>query len=137
MNTITINDKTYSAPDGCSINVINMNIINNKVYVNGKLFEDCNTDNLKKIEIKIEGNCGNVNVDAANLTINGNVDGKVSVDAGNITCNGDIKGDVKCDCGKISCNNIFGNTDVDCGVVKSSKNSSECINNFIHKIFGE
>lgn len=91
----------------------------------------------KKIEIKIEGNCGNINADAANLTINGNVDGKVSVDAGNITCNGDIKGDVKCDCGKISCNNIFGNTDVDCGVVKSSKNSSECVNNFIHKIFGE
>lgn len=137
MNTITINDKTYSAPDGCSINVINMNIINNKVYVNGKLFEDCNTDNSKKIEIKIEGNCSNVNVDAANLTINGNVDGKVAVDAGNITCNGDIKGDVKCDCGKISCNNIFGNTDVDCGVVKSSTNSSKCINNFIHKIFGE
>ena len=137
MNTITINDKTYSAPDGCSINVINMNIINNKVYVNGKLFEDCNTDNSKKIKIKIEGNCGNVNVDAANLTINGNIDGKVSVDAGNITCNGDIKGDVKCDCGKISCNNIFGNTDVDCGVVKSSTNSSKCINNFIHKIFGE
>ena len=136
MNTITINDKTYSAPDGCSINVINMNIINNKVYVNGKLFEDCNADNSKKIKIKIEGNCGNVNVDAANLTINGNVDGKVSVDAGNITCNGDIKGDVKCDCGKISCNNIFGNTDVDCGVVKSSTNSSKCINNFIHKIFG-
>lgn len=137
MNTITINGKTYSAPDGCSINVINMNIINNKVYVNGKLFEDCNADNSKKIEIKIEGNCGNINVDAANLTINGNVDGEVSVDAGNITCNGDIKGDVKCDCGKISCNNIFGNTDVDCGVVKSSTNSSKCINNFIHKIFGE
>ena len=137
MNTITINDKTYSAPDGCSINVINMNIINNKVYVNGKLFEDCNADNSKKIEINIGGNCGNVNVDAANLTINGNIDGKVSVDAGNITCNGDIKGDVKCDCGKISCNNIFGNTDVDCGVIKSSANSSECINNFIHKIFGE
>ena len=54
MNTITINDKTYSAPDDCSINVINMNIINNKVYVNGKLFEDCNADNSKKIEIKIE-----------------------------------------------------------------------------------
>ena len=137
MTTITINDKTYSAPDGCSINVINMNIINNKVYVNGKLFEDCNANNSKKIKIKIEGNCGNVNVDAANLTINGNVDGKVSVDAGNITCHGDIKGDVKCDCGKISCNNIFGNTDVDCGVVKSSTNSSECINNFIHKIFGK
>ena len=137
MNTITINDKTYSAPDDCSINVINMNIINNKVYVNGKLFEDCNGINSKKIEIKIEGNCSNVNVDAANLTINGNVDGKVSVDAGNITCHGDIKGDVKCDCGKISCNNIFGNTDIDCGVVKSSKNSSECISNFIHKIFGE
>ena len=51
MNTITINDKIYSAPDGCSINVINMNIINNKVYVNGKLFEDCNADNSKKIEI--------------------------------------------------------------------------------------
>ena len=24
-----------------------------------------------------------------------------------------------------------------CGVAKSSANSSECINNFIHKIFGE
>ena len=136
MNTITINDKTYSAPDGCSINVINMNIINNKVYVNGKLFEDCNAVNSKNIEIKIEGNCSNVNVDAANLTINGNVDGKVSVDAGNITCNGDIKGDVKCDCGKISCNNIFGNTDVDCGVVKNSAKSREWIDNCIHVILG-
>ena len=34
MNTVTINGKTYSAPDGCS-----MSVINNKVYVDGKLLK--------------------------------------------------------------------------------------------------
>lgn len=132
MNTITINGKTYSAPDGCS-----MSVINNKVYIDGKLFEDCDLIKSKKIEIKIEGNCGDVHVDSANLTVNGNIEGEVLVDAGNITCRGDIKGDVNCDCGNISCHHIFGNTDVDCGIVKGSGNSGGWINNLTQKIFGE
>lgn len=135
MNRITVNGKTYTAPDGCSINVIN-----NKVYADGKLIEDCNEIKEKKIEIKIEGNCGKVEVDAANLTVNGNIEGDVEVDAGNITCRGDIKGDVSVDAGNISCHHIFGNTDVDCGIVKGGGNSlnlgnGSWFNNITQKIF--
>ena len=135
MNTVCVNGRTYTAPDGCSINVIN-----NKVYADGKLIEDCKECKEKKIEIKIEGNCGNIEVDAANLTVNGNIEGNVEVDAGNITCRGDIKGDVSVDAGNISCHHIFGNTEVDCGIVKGNNsmnfNSGGWLNNITQKIFG-
>ena len=135
MNKVCVNGRTYTAPDGCSINVIN-----NKVYANGKLIEDCNKCKEKKIEIKIEGNCGNVEVDAADLTVNGNIEGNVEVDAGNITCRGDIRGDVSVDAGNISCHHIFGNTEVDCGIVKGNNsmnfNSGGWFNNITQKIFG-
>ena len=97
MNKVNINGKTYTAPDGCSVSVIN-----NKVYFNGKLAEDFNDWKEKNIEIKVEGNCKEVKADAGNITVEGNVEGDASSDAGNITVRGDIKGNANTDCGNIN-----------------------------------
>ena len=75
MNKVNINGKTYTAPDGCSVSVIN-----NKVYFNGKLAEDFNDWKEKNIEIKVEGNCKEVKADAGNITVEGNVEGDIKCD---------------------------------------------------------
>lgn len=115
MNKVTINGKTYTAPGGCSVSVIN-----NKVYFNGKLAEDFNDWKEKNIEIKVEGNCKEVKVDAGNITVEGNVEGDASSDAGNITVRGDVKGNAKTDCGHIKAKQIFGNATTDCGNIRGA-----------------
>ena len=115
MNKVTINGKTYTALDGCSINVIN-----NKVYTNGKLLEDFNDSKEKNIEIKVEGNCKEVKADVGNITVEGNVEGNVTTDTGNVKIRGDVRGNVKTDCGNISSHHIFGNADTDCGNINGS-----------------
>jgi len=125
MNKVTINGKTYTAPDGCSISVIN-----NKVYCDGKLLEDCNEIKQKKIEIIVEGNCKEVSADAGNITVNGNVEGDVAADAGNISIKGNVGGDVHADCGNITTGKIVGNASVDCGTVKNHKGNIKSYNNF-------
>lgn len=115
MNKVSINGKTYTAPDGCSVSVIN-----NKVYFNGKLAEDFNDWKEKNIEIKVEGNCKEVKADAGNITVEGNVEGDASSDAGNITVRGDIKGNAKTDCGNIKAHHIFGNASTDCGNINGA-----------------
>ena len=139
MNTININGKTYNAPDGCSVSVVN-----NKVYFNGKLAEDFNDWKEKNIEIKIEGNCGEIKNDVGNVTINGNVEGNVTVNTGNVTCKNNIQGNAKTDCGKISAHHIFGNTNVDCGIIdkhkpynfKTKDPDLKWFSNFFKGIFG-
>ena len=118
MNKVTINGKTYTAPDGCSISVIN-----GKAYVDGKLIEDLNNFKSKKIEINIEGNCKEVKCDAGVITINGNVDGNVTSDTGNIKVRGDVRGNATCDCGSISAHHIFGNASTDVGNINGIKGS--------------
>ena len=115
MNKVSINGKTYTAPDGVSVSVIN-----NKVYFNGKLAEDFNDWKEKNIEIKIEGNCNEVKTDAGNITVEGNVEGDASSDAGNITIKGDVKGNAKTDCGNIKAHHIFGNASTDCGNINGN-----------------
>ena len=110
MNKVSINGKTYTAPDGCSVSVIN-----NKVYFNGKLAEDFNDWKEKNIEIKIEGNCNEVKADAGNINVNGDVNGNASSDAGNITVKGNVKGNAITDCGNIKAHHIFGKASTDCG----------------------
>lgn len=104
MNKVNINGKTYTAPDGCSVSVIN-----NKVYFNGKLAEDFNDWKEKNIEIKVEGNCK-----------------EVKADAGNITVRGDIKGNAKTDCGNIKAHHIFGNANTDCGNINGASKLCNC-----------
>ena len=134
MNKVTINGKTYTAPDGCSVSVIN-----NKVYFNGKLAEDFNDWKEKNIEIKIEGNCKEVKADAGNITVEGNVEGNAFSDAGNITIRGDVKGNASTDCGNIKAHHIFGRASTDCGningTISSFGNNSSNIsgnNNVVH-----
>jgi phage baseplate assembly protein gpV len=124
MNKVNINGRTYTAPDGCSVSVIN-----NKVYFNGKLAENFNDWKEKNIEIKIEGNCAEVKADAGNINIKGNVEGNVNADAGNISIEGDVKGNVTADCGNISANHISGSVSTDCGNIGS--------NNFISRIISK
>lgn len=115
MNKVTINGRTYTAPDGCSVSVIN-----NKVYFNGKLAEDFSDWKEKNIEIKVEGNCKEVKTDAGNITVEGNVECDVDSATGNITIRGDIKGNAKTDCGNIKAHHIFGNANTDCGNINGA-----------------
>lgn len=126
MNTVNVNGKTYNAPDGCSVSVIN-----NKVYFNGKLAEDFNDWKEKNIEIKVEGNCKEVKVDAGNINIKGNVEGNVNTDAGNISIEGDVIGNVTADCGNISANHISGNATTDCGNIGRNSIFSKIIEKYL------
>ena len=117
MNKVNINGRTYTAPDGCSISVIN-----NKVYFDGKLAEDFNDWKEKNIEIKIEGNCNEVKVDTGNIIVEGNVENNVIANTGNIKIRGDIKGNVTTDTGNISAHHIFGNVKNDIGNINGVKN---------------
>ena len=50
MNTVYVNGKKYILPNG------NVSVVNNKVYWNGILVEDCDLFKEKIININIEGN---------------------------------------------------------------------------------
>ena len=133
MNKVNINGRTYTAPDGCSVSVIN-----NKVYFNGKLAEDFNDWKEKNIEIKIEGNCTEVKADTGNITIEGNVEGNAFANTGNIKVHGDIKGNASTDVGNISSHHIFGDTNTNCGNInghRSCSNKGNWIHNLINDIF--
>ena len=126
MSVININGKTYNAPDGCSVSVIN-----NKVYFNGKLAEDFNDWKEKNIEIKVEGNCKEVKADAGNINIKGNVEGNVNTDAGNISIEGDVIGNVTADCGNISANHISGSVSTECGNIGHNSIFSKIIQKYL------
>lgn len=130
---VNINGKTYTAPNGCSVSVIN-----NKVYFDGKLAEDFTEWNEKNIEIKIQGNCHDVKTDAGNITVEGNVEGDASTDAGNIKVRGDIRGNASTDAGNISSHHIFGNANTDCGNINGRNvngKTSSWIKDILEDIF--
>lgn len=136
-SVVSINGKKYTAPDGCSVSVIN-----NKVYFDGKLAEDFNDWKEKNIEIKIQGNCHDVKTGAGNITVEGNVEGDASTNAGNIKVRGDIRGNASTDAGNISSHHIFGNANTDCGNIRGTQNvnsinigNGSWFNNIIEKIF--
>jgi hypothetical protein len=132
MNTININGKTYTAPDGVSVSVIN-----GKVYFNGKLQEDFKDCKEKKIEIIIEGNCKEIKCDTGNITVKGNVEGNITADTGNIDVKGDIRGNVTTDCGNIKSHHIFGNVSTDIGIINGSNKSYRKVksNNWLKEMF--
>lgn len=126
MNVVNINGKTYTAPDGCSVSVIN-----NKVYFNGKLAEDFNDWKEKNIKIIVEGDCKEVKADAGNITIKGSVEGNVNADTGNIHIEGDVQGNVTTDMGNISAAHIAGNATTDCGNIVKSNFFSKIIEKYL------
>ena len=132
MNTVNINGKTYTAPDGVSVSVIN-----GKVYFNDKLQEDFKDCKEKKIEIIIEGNCKEIKCDTGNITVKGNVEGNITADTGNIDVKGDIRGNVTTDCGNIKSHHIFGNVSTDIGIINGSNKLYRKVksNNWLKEMF--
>lgn len=103
MNVVTVNGKTYNLPNG------NVSVIGNKVYLNGKLVEDCNEIKEKEITIIIQGDNNTVSLDAGNITVKGNAN-DVSVQSGDIEIGGDAN-DVTTMSGDIE---VFGNARGNC-----------------------
>ena len=85
--TVNINGKTYNA------NNSNISIQGNKVYIDGKLAQDCREDLDKEINITINGDCGSIECHGT-LHVEGNVRGKVESE-NSITVGGDIIGDIE------------------------------------------
>lgn len=103
MNVVTVNGKTYNLPNG------NVSVIGNKVYLNGKLVEDCNEIKQKEITITIEGDNNTVSLEAGNITVKGNAN-DVSTKSGDIEVSGDAN-DVSTVSGDIE---VFGNVRGNC-----------------------
>ena len=133
MNKVCVNGRTYTAPDGCSVSVIN-----DKVYFNGKLQEDFKDYKERKIEIIIEGNCKEIKCDTGNITVKVNVESNITADTGNIYVKGDIRGNVTTDCDNIRSHHIFGNASTDIGIInghKSISNKTNWLKELVNNIF--
>lgn len=114
--TVQINGKTYNLPSG------NISVIDNKIYCDGKLVENCNEIKDKVISIKITGdNCHvscasgdiiingsavNAETQSGDISITGNVDGTCRTVSGDITVKGDIHGDCHTVSGDITAKRI-------------------------------
>ena len=120
MNKVTINGKTYTAPDNCVVSVKN-----NKVYFNGKPAVDFNDWKEKNIKITMEGDIHDVALDCGDIVVNCNCN-NVSNTNGDIKIKGDVSGNVSNTNGDISCKEIRGNATTTCG---------DIVKNFTEKIF--
>lgn len=126
MSTVIINGKQFDVPHGS-----NVSVSGNKVYVNGKLLEDCNKIKDKDIYITVNGDMKSLTVDNGDVHVAGNVD-TVTCDTGDINIKGDVSGNVSTDTGDIRCGNVGGNVKTDTGDV--SHTVSQVIQNIKNKI---
>lgn len=125
MNTMRVNGKTYTVPNGGSINVVN-----GEVRVNGvKVYPDGENPSpntpaplpfILSIKVDSDGVLGNITTDR-DITVTGDVGGSVSaggdVNCGKIGTNVSAGGDVECaDVG----GNLSAGGDVRCGKVGGS-----------------
>ena len=105
MNSIKINGKRISVPDGHSLS-----IINGVVFVDGKRYSE--DEDVKQVNIVIEGSCGSLKVDnCEHIEVHGDVNGTVDT-GGAVTVKGSVGGDVDAG-GSVSCGDVDG--DVDAG----------------------
>ena len=112
MNTVIVNGKILNLPDG------NISVVNDKVYVNGKLITDENSS--KKINIVINGSVnGDIKTDCGDIKISGNCN-NVQSTSGDIECR-DINGNVQTTSGDIKCNTIHGNVKTVSGDISTRK----------------
>lgn len=115
----TINGKTYNIPHG------NISISGSDIYINGNKWtpesEDLNISKYGTLEIKIEGNCGDIRINHGSVEVHGNVEGKVDC-GGSVTCH-NISGYVDCG-GSCNCGDVGGYVDCggscNCGNIKGS-----------------
>lgn len=124
MDTIIINGKQYEVNGPISV-------INDRVYVNGQLFE--NGEPLeRKVNITIVGDVHSIKLDKGpsevNIKITGIVDGSITTTSGDIEVAGNVLGDVKSTSGDIKCNNVTGSVrtvsgDITCSKVAGNANT--------------
>lgn len=110
-NIVSINGKRYQCDSG------SITVVNNKVYCNGKLVSDINSEfTEKEIHITIEGSVNDVSVTAGNVTVKGTAD-SVSTKSGDVYVGMDVLGECKTASGDITvqgnvyhgCNTVSGN----------------------------
>ncbi len=117
MNTINVNGKTFHVPNARSISVVN-----DKIYVDGKLF-NTEEDDSKKINIVIDGNVDSISVESCDkIEIIGDVNCHLEA-GGSVTVGGSVYKDVQAG-GSLKCGDIGGNVNcmgsVNCRVIKGS-----------------
>lgn len=110
-NIVIVNGKRYQCDSG------NITVVNNKVYCNGKLVSDTNSEFAEKeIHITIEGNVNDISVTAGNVSVKGTAD-SVSAKSGDVYIGMDVLGECKTVSGDITvqgnvyngCNTVSGN----------------------------
>lgn len=129
MPTIRVNGVTVECPEGSSVSVINGEVFINDVR-NGDLSGAVNG---ATVEMRIDGNTGNINCNRGSVSVTGNVSGYVdaggSVNCGPVGSYVDAGGSVTCDNvgghvdagGSVTCGDVTGDVDtggsVNCGNV--------------------
>ena len=111
--TVTINGKTYKLPAG------SVNVVDSKIYHNGKLVDDFSDTKEPIYNIMISGDNNNISTHSGNITVNGNA-GSVTTQSGDIEISRDVNGDVKTTSGDI---NIKGNVYGRCSAVSGDINA--------------
>ena len=125
MNIVRVNGKRIDIPNGHSVN-----IINGDVFVDGRRYIE--NENLKQVNIVIEGGCDSLQVDSCDrVEVKGDVRGVLKagggvivygnahnkVDAGGSIQCGDVGGDVDAG-GSAICGNVSGTIDAGGSVIR-------------------
>lgn len=113
-STVIINGKTICVDGDCN----NVSVAKNKVYVNGKLIQDCDEIKEKNIKITIEGNVGSIETGSADVAVNGDCGGDVRAGSGDITVKGNVSGGISTGSGDVECGNVGGSVKTGSGDVK-------------------
>lgn len=117
MINIVVNGNTITVPAGSMICVTG-----GDVYVDGKPYFD--SKDAKTVDIRIEGNCGSLNVNRCNtIQVTGDVAGAINA-GGNVSVGGSVTdGNVNAG-GSVTCGDVSGDVDaggsVRCGKVGGS-----------------
>lgn len=125
MNIVRVNGKRINIPNGHSVS-----IINGDVFVDGRRYTE--NENLKQVNIVIEGGCDSLQVDSCDqVEVKGDVRGVLKaggavvvhgnalnkVDAGGSIHCGDVSGDVDAG-GSVTCGNVSGSIDAGGSVIR-------------------
>ena len=99
MNSVVVNGKTYTYPEGSNSIVIK----DGQIIVDGKVLADCDNN----ANVTINGNIENLKC-RGSVTVNGNVE---EINCGE-SCNisGNVSGDIDAE-GSVSCRDVTGNID--------------------------
>ena len=120
---VTINGKTYKLPAG------SVNVVDGKIYHNGKLVDDFSDAKEPIYNIMISGDNNNISTHSGDITVNGNA-GSVTTQSGDIEITRDVNGDVKATSGDI---NIKGNVYGRCSAVSGEINAKRIDENGVTK----